>query len=111
MTITHLFFDVGGVLGTNGWDRDQRASAARRFGLDADELEELHGESIAMLEQGRMTLDEYLWNTVFCRPRAFKPEEFKAFMFAQSAPFPETIELARELAQSGRYRLMTINNE
>jgi putative hydrolase of the HAD superfamily len=111
VTIRHVFFDIGGVLGTNGWDREQRAAAAQRFGLDAGELEELHGESIAMLEQGRMTLDEYLWNTVFCRPRPFKPDEFKAFMFAQSVPFPETIELARALARTGRYRLMTINNE
>jgi putative hydrolase of the HAD superfamily len=111
VTVTHLFFDIGGVLGTNGWDREQRAAAARHFGLDVGTLEELHGESIAMLEQGRMTLDEYLGNTVFCRPRAFRPEDFKAFMFSQSAPFPETIELARALARTGRYRLMTINNE
>jgi putative hydrolase of the HAD superfamily len=32
-------------------------------------------------------------------------------MMAQSAPFPESIELARALARTGRYRLMTINNE
>ena len=37
--------------------------------------------------------------------------EFKAFMLAQSTPFPETIDLARALARTGRYRLMTINNE
>jgi putative hydrolase of the HAD superfamily len=111
VTVTHLFFDIGGVLGTNGWDREQRAAAARHFGLDVAELEELHGETVAMLEQGRISLDEYLQNTVFYRPRPFKPAEFKACMRAQSAPFPETIDLARALASTGRYRLMTINNE
>ncbi len=111
MTVTHLFFDIGGVLGTNGWDREQRAAAARHFDLDAAELEDLHGEAVAMLEQGRMSLDEYLRNTVFYRPRPFGLAEFKACMRAQSAPFPETIDLARALARSGRYRLMTINNE
>ena len=111
MTISHVFFDIGGVLGSNGWDREQRAAAARHFRLDAAELEDLHGETIAMLEQGRTGLDEYLRNTVFCRPRSFGPEEFKAYMLAQSQPFPETIDLARALAKSGRYRLMTINNE
>ena len=111
MTVTHIFFDIGGVLGTNGWDREQRAAAARHFGLDAAELEDLHGEAIAMLEQGRMPLDDYLRNTVFNRPRSFQPAEFKACMLAQSAPFPETIDLARALARTGRYRLMTINNE
>jgi putative hydrolase of the HAD superfamily len=111
VTVTHIFFDIGGVLGTNGWDREQRAAAARHFGLDVAELEDLHGEAIAMLEQGRMPLDDYLRNTVFNRPRSFQPAEFKACMLAQSAPFPETIDLARALARTGRYRLMTINNE
>jgi putative hydrolase of the HAD superfamily len=111
MTVTHVFFDIGGVLGTNGWDREQRAAAAGHFGLDVAELEELHGETVAMLEQGRMSLDEYLRNTVFYRARPFEPEEFKSCMLAQSAPFPETIDLARALASTGRYRLMTLNNE
>jgi len=111
VTVTHLFFDVGGVLGSNGWDREQRAAAVRHFGLDAAELEDRHDESSAMLEQGRIGLDEYLRNTVFYRPRSFGLEEFKVYMLAQSVPFPETIELARGLSRTGRYRLMTINNE
>jgi putative hydrolase of the HAD superfamily len=111
VTVTHVFFDIGGVLGTNGWDREERAAAARHFSLDVAELEELHGEAVAMLEQGRMSLDEYLRITVFYRPRPFGPAEFKACMRAQSAPFPDTINLARALARTGRYRLMTINNE
>jgi putative hydrolase of the HAD superfamily len=111
VTVTHVFFDIGGVLGTNGWDREQRAAAARHFGLDVAELEDLHGEAVAMLEQGRMPLDEYLHCTVFYRPRTFEPAEFKEYMLAQSAPFPDTIDLARALARTGRYRLMTINNE
>jgi putative hydrolase of the HAD superfamily len=111
MTISHVFFDIGGVLGTNGWDREQRAGVARHFGLDVAELEDLHGETVAMLEQGRMSLDEYLRCTVFYRPRSFDPAEFKACMLAQSTPFPESIDLARALARTGRYRLMTINNE
>ena len=111
MTITDVFFDIGGVLGTNGWDREQRAAAAMHFGLEPAELEDLHGETVAMLEQGRMALEEYLRCTVFCRPRAFELTDFKAFMLAQSRAFPETIELARALARTRRYRLMTINNE
>lgn len=109
--ITHVFFDVGGVLGTNGWDRDQRAATAAHFGLPAGELEELHSEAVAMLEMGRMTLDEYLRTAVFTQPRPFSLAEFKACMLSQSAPFQDTIGLARALARSGRYRLMTLNNE
>lgn len=111
MSIAHVFFDIGGVLGSNGWDHDQRAAAARHFGLEPAELEEMHGEAKAMLELGRMTLDEYLKTAVFYSPRPFTPEAFKQFMFAQSTPDPASIELARTLARSGRYTLMTINNE
>ena len=75
--VNHIFFDIGGVLGSNGWDREQRAAAVHHFGLDVGELEDMHGETVAMLEQGRMALDEYLRCTVFYRPRPFKPEEFK----------------------------------
>jgi putative hydrolase of the HAD superfamily len=111
MTVSSVFFDIGGVLGTNGWDREQRATAARHFGFEPAELEDVHGETVAMLEQGRMPLEEYLRCTVFYRPRAFELKDFKAFMLGQSKAFPETIELARALARTGRYRLMTINNE
>jgi putative hydrolase of the HAD superfamily len=108
---THIFFDIGGVLGTDGWDDEQRALAAGRFELDPADFARRHQEAAGMLEEGRMTLDEYLDVTVFDTPRAFTREEFKRFMRAQSEPFPETIAIARALAGARRYRLMTINNE
>src|SRR5262249_336077 len=84
-----------------GWDQEQRAAAVQHFGLDAAELEDRHAESSPMLEQGRMTLDEYLRCTVFYHPRSFKLEEFRAYMLTLSVPFPETINLARGLARTG----------
>jgi len=109
--ITHVFFDVGGVLGTDAWDRVQRAAAVRRFGLDAAEVEERHAEAAGALESGAMTMDEYLDAAVFHRERPFGREEFRAFMRAQSEPHPEVLALARELADNRGLRLMTINNE
>jgi putative hydrolase of the HAD superfamily len=111
MTITHVFFDIGGVLGTNGWDREQRANAIRRYGLDGEAFERRHEDAAGTFEAGKMSLDEYLDDTVFCEERPFSREEFKAFMRAQSAPFPDSIQVARELAASGRHVLMTLNNE
>jgi putative hydrolase of the HAD superfamily len=111
MTITHVFFDVGGVLGTAGWDTEQRTVAAHHFALDAVDFDDRHQDVVGMFEEGRLTLDEYLDVTVFHMSRAFTREEFKAFMRAQSAPFPDAIAVARELAHGGTYRLMTINNE
>ena len=111
MTITHIFFDVGGVLGTAGWDAEQRTVAAEHFALDAFDFGQRHQDVVGMFEEGRMTLDEYLDVTVFHTSRAFTRDEFKAFMRTQSAPFPHTIAVARELAHGRKYRLMTINNE
>jgi putative hydrolase of the HAD superfamily len=109
--LTHVFFDVGGVLGTNGWDRHERARAVQRFALDAEDLERRHEDAVGIFETGQMTLDEYLDDTVFCEPRSFSREDFKAFMREQSQPFPESIQVARDLAEAGRHVLMTLNNE
>jgi putative hydrolase of the HAD superfamily len=111
VSISHLFFDIGGVLGTNAWSTPQRARAVESFRLEAAEFEQQHRDAIGTFEQGRMTLDEYLDTTVFYREREFSREEFVAFMRAESRPDPTTIGLARRLAGGGRYRMMTLNNE
>ena len=111
MSITHIFFDIGGVLGTNGWDQGQRAAAIAAFHLDATEFDERHEDAVSVWETGGMSLDDYLDCTVFFRPRPFRRDEFRAFMLSQSIAFPETIAVARRLAGSQRYRLMTLNNE
>src|SRR5256885_13871529 len=46
MSITHVFFDVGGVLGTNGWDQHHRAAAAGAVGLGAAEVPKRHDEAV-----------------------------------------------------------------
>jgi len=106
-----VLFDIGGVLGSNGWDREQRTAAIERFGLDAEDFQYRHEETVGALESGQMKLDEYLDVTVFCVDRSVSPDEFKAFMFAQSVPWPDSIAVARELADTGRVRMATLNNE
>jgi len=105
-----VLFDIGGVLGSNGWDREQRAVAVEHFGIDPDDFQYRHEETVGALEAGQISLDEYLDVTVFCSDRAFSREEFKAFMFAQSIPWPESIDVARDVARSG-VRMATLNNE
>jgi len=111
MSITHLFFDIGGVLGTDGWSTPQRRRAIKRFELDDAEFERQHRDAVGTFEQGRMTLDEYLDATVFYRERGFSREAFVEFMLAESRPDEVTIALARRLAGTGKYRMMTLNNE
>ena len=110
LAIDLVLFDIGGVLGSNGWDREQRSAAVKRFGIDAEDFQYRHEETVGALEAGQISLDEYLDVTVFCSERTFSREEFKAFMFAQSVPWPESIAVAREVAQTG-VRMATLNNE
>lgn len=106
-----VLFDIGGVLGSNGWDREQRSAAVDRFHLDADDFQYRHEETVGAFESGDITLDEYLDVTVFCSPRDFTENDFKEFMFAQSEPWWDSIALARALSRGGRVQLATLNNE
>lgn len=108
MSITHIFFDIGGVLGTNGWDQGQRAAAVAAFHLDATEFDERHEDAVSVWETGGMSLDDYLDCTVFFRPRPFGRDEFRTFMLSQSVAFPETIAVARRLAGLQRYHRVAL---
>ena len=57
--INTLFLDIGGVLLTNGWDRNARARAAEKFHLDQDEFSERHHMTFDTYEEGKLSLDEY----------------------------------------------------
>jgi putative hydrolase of the HAD superfamily len=109
--VDHIFFDIGGVLGSNGWDREQRQRAIERFNLDADDFQWRHEDLIGEWEEGRITLDEYLDIAVFHTERDFSRSAFIRFMLDQSVPNPEAVAIARELAATSRFRLMTLNNE
>lgn len=106
-----LFWDVGGVLLTNGWDRHARARAVEEFGLEGEEYSERHELVVADFETGRIGLDHYLDRTVFHRDRDFSRADFRDFMFAQSRPHDEALALVRELAATGHWLMATLNNE
>lgn len=110
-TITTLFWDIGGVIMTNGWDHNSRMDAAQTFGLDWEEYRERHDLSFPAFDAGQITLNQYLDRTIFYRPRSFTREEFTAFMFAQSKEYPETRAVLSDVARSGKYYVASINNE
>ena len=109
--IRHIFFDIGGVLGSNGWDHEQRERAVERFDLNSEDFEWRHKEVVSDWEEGRITLDEYLDIAVFHTARSFSREEFIEFMRSQSIPNEGTIAIARRLSRQADYTLMTMNNE
>lgn len=110
-TITTFFLDIGGVLLTNGWDHNIRTRAADKFSLDYDEMNERHHLTFDTYEEGKLSLDEYLNRVVFYQDRSFSREEFKAFMYAQSQPFPEMIELIRRLKNQYGLQVAAVSNE
>ncbi len=107
---TTLFFDVGGVILSNAWDSAERAHAAARFALDAG-FESRHAPLAHALEYGRLTLDQYLGQTVFDRPRDFSPADFRAFIESCSVAKPDSLALLARLAANPGLRLATLNNE
>ena len=109
--ITTLFLDIGGVLLTNGWDRSQRILASKKFDLDYEEMDERHHLTFDTYEEGKLSLDEYLNRVVFYRTRSFSPADFRAFMFAQSQPFPDMLELMRALKHQYGLQVAAVSNE
>ena len=85
--------------------------AVKKFHLDWADFEDRHELMLHTFETGELSLDQYLRRTVFYRPRPFTPEEFKAFMFEQSQPFPESLDFLGALARTRRFMLAALNNE
>jgi len=109
--ITTLFWDIGGVILTNGWDHGSRMEAVQMFGLDWEEFRERHDLSFPAFDAGQITLNQYLDRTLFYRTRSFTREEFTAFMFAQSKEYPEVRAVLSDVARIGKYYIASINNE
>ena len=109
--ITTLFLDVGGVLLTNGWDHHARKRAATNFKLELAEMEDRHHLTFDTYEEGKLTLEEYLGRVVFYQKRPFTRAEFRRFMFAQSKPYPEMIELVRRIKTRYKLKIVVVSNE
>ena len=109
--VSTLFWDNGGVILTNGWDRNSRRAAVEKFTLDWADFEDRHELMLNDFETGRVTMDEYLRRTVFYREHPFTLADFRKFMFDQSQPFPESLDFLKKLAQTRRYMLAALNNE
>ncbi len=112
--ITTLFWDLGGVALTNGWDRNERINVLNGCGItskeDLDEFGDRHREVNAMFEIGKCTLDEYLKMTLFGLGKNVTHEKFKQLMFVQSRTLPG-YEVLKAVAASGNYFLAALNNE
>jgi putative hydrolase of the HAD superfamily len=109
--IRTLFLDIGGVLLTDGWDHHARKRAATNFKLEWAEIEARHQLTFDTYEEGKLTLEEYLGRVVFYQKRPFTRAQFRRFMFAQSKPYPQMIELVRKLKAKYGLKIVVVSNE
>ena len=84
---------------------------AERFTLDRDEMNERHHLTFDTYEEGKRNLHEYLDRVVFYEKRLFTREDFKDFMYAQSRPFPEMIDLICRLKARYHLKVAVVSNE
>jgi HAD superfamily hydrolase (TIGR01509 family) len=112
--IRTIFWDIGGVLLTNGWDRSQRARVLGRLGVNLRAYEEVHAPANYYWERGLITARDFFSQTVL----TLNPELELSFetlwpqVCAESKVLhPACLDLLAELKEQGRYRLATLNNE
>jgi HAD superfamily hydrolase (TIGR01509 family) len=111
LPITTMFLDIGGVLLTDGWDHHARKRAATNFKLELAEMEDRHHLTFETHEEGKLTLEEYLGLVVFYQERPFTRAQFRRFMFTQSEPYPEMIELVTQVKVRHGLKIVVVSNE
>lgn len=112
-TIKAIFFDVGGVCLTNGWDETSRKILAKEFNLNFEKAEKIHNTLFEDFERGDITLENYIDSVYFSQEqkKELSKQDIIRFMKGQSKSFKSTLEILEKLKKNGDYRLATINNE
>ena len=113
--IETLFWDLGGVLLTNGWDKGQRMEVLGRLGVDLAAYEDVHDRENWFWERGLITAKEFFNRTVIL------PNPQLDLTFEQMWPevcgasavlHAEVVALVRGLHDGERsFRMATLNNE
>lgn len=113
--IKTIFWDIGGVLLTNGWDRGQRTEVLTRLGIDLDDYESRHEAANYLWERGLSTAREYFDKTIFydgSPDTSLTFEELWPQVCAESKILnPECFDILGVLKTSGLYKIATLNNE
>jgi putative hydrolase of the HAD superfamily len=74
-------------------------------------MEDRHHLTFDTYEEGKLTMEEYLDRVVFHQKRPFTRAQFRRFMFAQSKPYPEMIELVAQLKIRHGLKIAVVSNE
>jgi len=116
--IRTIFWDIGGVILSNGWDRDQRARVLTPLGVDLPAYERRHPSENFYWERGRISVEEFFNRTLF------KPADAPASQLnftlhdlwpkvcgESSFAYPESFDILVALKATGQFKLATLNNE
>ncbi len=106
-----LYSDVGGVLGTNGWDTPLRYKIAEHFGVPTKEVESLHRLMFDCYESGKMEFEQYLHYVFFNSARSFKVEDVRDYAYDASTPWRENIDALAEIKRKNGIKVGLISNE
>ena len=106
-----LFSDIGGVLGTNGWDTRLRRDLCSQFQIDFEDMESRHRMMFDSFERGFMSFETYLSHVVFSSPRSFTLAEIQEYAYAASVPWQENIALEQRVKNLNSLKLALISNE
>jgi putative hydrolase of the HAD superfamily len=106
-----LYSDIGGVLGTNGWDTNLRKRITDHFGIDADSIESRHHLMFDSFERGYMSFETYLQYVFFNVPRAFTMDEVRAYTYNASTAWPENIDFFSRVKRDNHLKMALISNE
>ena len=110
--IKTIFWDIGGVLLTNGWDKEERTEVLSRLGVDLADYESRHEEANYFWERGLSTAEHFFNVTVLNQNPNLTFSELWPQVCAESKILhPGCLDILGELATSGRYKLATLNNE
>ncbi len=112
--INTIFWDIGGVLLTNGWDMNQRARVLTALGVDLPAYEAVHDQKNWFWERGLITAEEFFNRTVLSTNPGL------GLTFAQLWPpvcreskvlYAECFDVLQSLREVPGLRLATLNNE
>jgi putative hydrolase of the HAD superfamily len=106
-----LYSDVGGVLGTNGWDTHLREKIAAHFKVERDEIEGRHHLMFDSYERGHMSFEDYLRSVFFGVPRRFTLEDLIAYSYNESIAWPENMKFFKQVKQENKLKMAIVSNE
>jgi putative hydrolase of the HAD superfamily len=110
--IRAIYWDIGGVLLTNGWDHEERARVLGQFAIPRDEYESRHDAANDRWERGELSDDEFLKQTVFFKERSFTPAQFLQALREQSKWLPGGAKnVIATLRKSSALKMAMLNNE